>query len=59
MTFTVRKTSDWEYDKTIEINSLEQLMEFCKINGEIIIFRPHEHKGKTIGKIEIYDDYRE
>ena len=40
---------------TIEINSLEELIDFVKEEGKIIISSPSE----IMPGIEIYDDYRE
>lgn len=40
----------------IEINSLEELMEFQKDYGNIVIT---DELGGEIKEIEIYDDYRE
>lgn len=42
---------------TMEINSLEELMEFIKKNGEIVITPPHTSSNLYI--IEIYDTWRE
>ena len=57
MKFRVTKTSDWDYKETKEISSLEELMEFVKKNGSIII-----STGISTGdmpNMEIYDDWRE
>ena len=55
MKFNVTKTSNPYESKTIEINSLEELMEFIKKAGEV--------RGEVIinsdNNIEIYDDWRE
>lgn len=40
----------------IEINSLEELMEFQKDYGDIVIT---DESGGEMKEIEIYDDYRE
>lgn len=42
-------------DGIIEIESLEELMEFCEIVDSIVII-PHDDGTKTL---EIYNDYRE
>lgn len=58
MKFNVTMTSDWEYKREMEFNTIDELMDFVKQNGRIIIFPPNEYnEGETI--IEIYDDYRE
>lgn len=50
--FKVTKSSDYTYESTIEINTLEELIEFQKTCGcEIILIDENE--------IEIYDDFRE
>lgn len=52
MKFKVTKSSDYTYESTIEINTLEELIEFQKTCGcEIILINENE--------IEIYDDFRE
>ena len=52
MKFKVTKSSDYTYESTIEINTLEELIEFQKTCGcEIILIDENE--------IEIYDDFRE
>ena len=52
MKFKVTKSSDYTYESTIEINTLEELIEFQKTcECEIILIDENE--------IEIYDDFRE
>lgn len=52
MKFKVTKSSDYTYESTIEINTLEELIEFQKTcRCEIILIDENE--------IEIYDDFRE
>ena len=43
---------------TIEINSLEQLMDFIDRHGEVVVF-PSEPDGRPLPTIEIYDTWRE
>jgi len=50
MKFILKKTSDWDYKSEIEINTLEELMNFISKNGNIVLNKE---------SIEIYDDYRE
>ena len=57
MKFDVRKTSDFEYQKQVNIYSLEHLMDFCRENGGDIIISID--CTKELPKIEIYDDWRE
>ena len=63
MIFELRKTSDWNYKKEVEINTLGELIKFCEKNGTIIVQPPII--GKTVKdkdippRIEIYDDWRE
>lgn len=42
---------------TIEINTLEQLLDFVNKYGEVIIF-PKDYRG-SLPTIEIYDGWRE
>ena len=50
MKFLVKKSSDRHFEKTIEINTLEELLDFVEENGSIIL---------SEDSIEIYDWYRE
>lgn len=51
MTFTVIKTSSETYRDEVELNTLEDLIEWIKKQGhECIVYD---------GLIEIYDDFRE
>lgn len=43
----------------IEIDTLEQLNKFAKKYGEIIVRIYDEVNNDIVGRIEIYDDYRE
>lgn len=49
------ENGDWYYTK--EINSIEELMEICNIDGEIVVSVKDFLYGKP--KIEIYNTYRE
>lgn len=57
------KLEDWERQTwTIEIGSLEGLMEFISRNGAVVIFGETDsdiEACRPLPKIEIYDDYRE
>ena len=59
MIFTLRKTSDWHFEESIDIDTLEQLRELsAKYDANLIInFGDVWTDGKP--EIEIYDDYRE
>lgn len=61
MKFEVRKTSDWNYRKQIDIKTLKELMEFVNDNGQIIItpYNPIVNVTGGLPSIEIYDDWRE
>lgn len=50
MEFILEKASDWNFSDKIEINNLEQLMNFIKENGDIVIDN---------NRIIIYDYYLE
>ena len=64
MTFTVTKTSDWGSKETREIETLDELLQFVRDNGPVIISReldfddPFEFVEKGFA-LEIYDSYRE
>ena len=58
MKFFVTKTSDWNYKEHIEINTLEELMDFVKDNDSVVLSKPHPCSD-NLPSIEIYDDYRE
>jgi hypothetical protein len=42
---------------SVEINNLDELMEFCNKYGDVVI--KNCMWNKTYKEIEIYDDYRE
>ncbi len=50
MIFTINKASDWDFESELDITSLDDLINFIKENGEIIM---------TENKITIYNDYVE
>ena len=53
MTFTVYKASDWEYEKTVTFNTLEELKNYQLNVGEPLIINFKDFN------ILIYDDYIE
>ena len=53
MKFKLFKSSDYYFEKNININSNNELIEFCKNEGGRIVIDTNENF------IEIYDDYRE
>jgi Holliday junction resolvase len=57
MKFLCEHTSDYK-QFYVEINSLEELIEFAKKHEHQIILTP-SLDGSELNKIEIYDDYRE
>lgn len=59
MKFNVTKTSDWNYRKQVELNSLKKLLDFCEDNGGEIIIKVKRIDGECLSSIEIYDDWRE
>ena len=63
MKFNVTRTSDYGYLEQKEFNTLEELLDFCKKNGEIILSSPPEPVVKVnreyLPSIEIYDTWRE
>jgi hypothetical protein len=61
MKFIVLKASDYEYRKEVEINSLEELMEFMNSTKySIIIEKDYDHiTDKLENTLTIYDDYLE
>ena len=50
--FKVNKTSDWDYKVEVEINTIDELINFIKESGSKIVV----YEDNTI---EIYDTYRE
>lgn len=54
MKYRLEKASDRKFKEAIEINTIEELMEFIEKEGDIIIF--NDPRGKTI---LIYDGYVE
>lgn len=52
MTFTIRKASDVEYRETIEINTIEALIEFVEKLEQNVIIEPDN-------TLTIYDGYLE
>lgn len=56
MEFTVTRSSDYDYEDHIEINSIEELLIFKDNYSYPIIIDTDENGDNTI---EIYDDYRE
>ena len=50
MEFSVKKSSNSRFRDTVEINTLEELLDFIEENGSIIL---------SEDTIEIYDWYRE
>lgn len=60
MKFILRRTSDYSSTSEIEINNLEELMQFKKdVNKELIIGNYDYGENKGLSYIEIYDDWRE
>lgn len=63
MIFEIRKSSDFDYRKTKEIKTIDDLLSFYKECGtnEIVIGRNRLYPDKSDNEyyIEIYDDWRE
>lgn len=60
MEFVVTRTSDEESrEELINLNTLEELMEFIRKQGVEIIISISEDFEEPVNEIEIYDDYRE
>ena len=63
MVFDIRKSSDWDYRKTKEIQTLYDLLAFLKESGtnEIVlgINRCYPERCNNEYFIEIYDTWRE
>ena len=60
MKFEVRKASDWDYKKTVEINTLEELIDFAIKNKSGLIVNPkYPDSDDGLNMITIYDDYIE
>jgi hypothetical protein len=60
MKFKIEKSSDCEYEKSKNIDTLEELINFInKSNCKIIIKRPQDCCIDKQWSIEIYDSWRE
>jgi len=60
MKFTVRKASDDYYVREVEINSIDQLIEFRKhVGHDLILHRSYADDAETEWELTIYDDYVE
>ena len=61
MKFIVLKASDYEYRKEMEINSLEELMEFMdSVENSVIVGKDYDHITDELeNTLTIYDDYLE
>lgn len=64
MIFDVTKSSNYDYREQIEIKTLDELLDFIAINGQIVLIpaSPTFVDKRWIIKlpcIEIYDDWRE
>lgn len=68
MIFTVTKTSDWTYYESKEIETLDELLQFVRDNGQVIINRVLDFEKCNDDQfvateegfaLEIYDSYRE
>lgn len=71
MKFLVTKTSDYDYVERRDFNSLQELVDFCIENSEVIIGAPpsepywkcRRERGQGevdfVAILEIYDGYRE
>ena len=57
MKIKVYKASNWNYEKEVEINTLEELIKFRKECGNDIIIQEEFNSNKLA--IMIYDDYIE
>lgn len=60
----IEKASDWEYEDTKEVNSIEDILKISprvvleKIDDKYVALFGNKFKGYDI-KVEIYDDWRE
>lgn len=54
----VTKASEWKYEEIVEINTLEELIEFGRKNGSFIFYADNKREGCD-HSILIYDDYIE
>ena len=60
----IAKSSDWEYEDTKEVNSIEDIL---KINSRVVLEKIDDEYVSLFGnkykdfdiKVEIYDDWRE
>lgn len=56
--FTLLRDNGTKKAYTIEIQTIEQLVDFIHENGDSVVIEPYWQDGEYM-KIEIYDDYRE
>jgi len=56
MNFKLSKSSDWDSIGDVEINTLEELLEFTRKSEHDVIIGTY---GGEEWYLEIYDDYRE
>lgn len=64
LTMSMRCSEERAYGKlspnpTIEFENLQELVDFCKQWGNIVITSYIDPNGKEVNSLEIYDDYRE
>ena len=61
MKVAITRASDWDYIEYKEMNSLEELREFIRENGDVIV-RDNQHHMRyedAVLEVLIYDDYIE
>jgi len=56
MKMNIIKTSEWDYKDTKVFDSLQELLDFVKEQGECILIPPVDDEE---WKLEIYDTWRE
>lgn len=57
MQFNITRSSGWGIEDEIEINTLEELINWIKQTGESVIIHIDDIEDEKT--LEIYDDYRE
>ena len=53
MVFTVSKASNWEYRDEVNIDTLEELIDFINKNDNVVIYKPYDAGDKY--SLLIYD----
>lgn len=62
MKFKVTKTSSFHFEDEVELQTIQELLEWCKKTGKEVIIKHSESTGELVSnlpELEIYDSWRE